>query len=119
MTVSSPGLATHTSVPSEEIPTGAASRLGSGHATGIGYFWLRLFKRLLTYMRSMKYPAASSTITTRIARNAGWLLRIGAAITNTIEEYMSNGNRCRIRWLGRCCSVAVEHVQHRLLLSRD
>ena len=31
----------------------------SGHATGMGYFQLRPFKRRLTYIRPTKYPAAS------------------------------------------------------------
>ena len=59
---------------------------------------LRLLSRLLTYMRPMKYPAAAKaairTITIRTPI-AGELLRIGAAITATIEQYISNGNRCR------------------------
>jgi hypothetical protein len=59
---------------------------------------LRLLSRLLTYMRPMKYAAAARaairTITIRTPI-AGELLRIGAAITAIIEEYMSNGNRCR------------------------
>jgi hypothetical protein len=62
----------------------------SGHAAGLGYYQLRLFTRLLTYSRPMKYPAASTaasrTITIRIARDAGSELRI-------TEEYMSNRDR--------------------------
>ena len=50
---------------------------------------MRLLERLLTYSRPPKYPAASRTITTRIARDAGRVLCI-------IGECMSNGNRC---WL--------------------
>jgi hypothetical protein len=69
---------------------------GERHATDLGYFQLRLLERLLTYSRPPKYPAASTTITRRIARDSGRVLcvAIGAAITVIIEEYMSNGNRC-------------------------
>jgi hypothetical protein len=51
----------------------------------MGYLQLRLLKRLLTYSRPTKYPAASRTITTRIARDAGKVLCVAI-----IEEYICN-----------------------------
>jgi hypothetical protein len=90
--------------------SGWAEQLGgprSGHATGMGYFQLCLFKRLLTYLRPPKYPAAamaaSRTITTKIIRDAGreLCIAIGAAIITIIEEYISNGKHApeqRARW---------------------
>jgi hypothetical protein len=73
----------------------------------MSYFQLCLWRmRLLTYSRPMKYPAAaraaSRTIATRIDSDSGRALcsAIGAAITAIIGEYISDGNRCRLRWSG-------------------
>jgi hypothetical protein len=71
----------------------------------MGYVRLRLLKRrLLTYSRPMKYPAASRTITTRISRDAGEVLCI-------IGEYICNGTRCQAERATSVCTGEPEsHV---------
>src|ERR1700722_15446113 len=66
----------------------AEQRGGRGAATG--YFQCRLLTRLLTYSRPTKYPAASRTITTRIARDAGKVLCVAI-----IGEYICSGIQCQ------------------------